>query len=410
MAIIYSYPKTAPLAADLLIVSRQPSDPDETANYSVSVSDIATLVTGLQQYTLKAGTKAGTSVPLTLDSDTGTDSTVNFTEGTNITLTQTSATEITIASSGGGATSLNGLTDVLIDGTSTYLVSIPAGLSGNPSHNTIIGNGNATALTTANSNTIVGRGNAIALSTGISNTIIGKGTGIGITSSGSNILIGNAAGPLFNAGGSNIIIGNSSMTRPETYDQNVAIGHNTLFLAGIGGTECEYNTAVGIGAGGTTYRSGSNNTILGYDADTSAASVSNEFTLGNSSVSVLRCAVTSITSLSDARDKTDIKDLSYGVDFIKSLTPREFTWNNRPEVRVVRDENGNETEKEIESKNKGKKDFGFVAQEVQALDNDTLRLIYNSNPEKLEMSYGKLVPILVQAVKELTSRLEALEN
>jgi hypothetical protein len=409
MAIIYSYPKTAPLAADLLIVSRQPSDPDETANYSVSVSDIATLVTGLQQYTLKAGTKAGTSVPLTLDSDTGTDSTVNFTEGTNITLTQTSATEITIASSG-GATSLNGLTDVLIDGTSTYLVSIPAGLSGNPSHNTIIGNGNATALTTAGSNTIVGRGNAISLSTGISNIVIGGSSGTGITSSSSNILIGNAAGPLFNAGGGNIIIGNSSMTRPETYSSNVAIGGNTLFLAGLGGTTCEQNTAIGVGAGGTTYRSGSNNTILGYDADTSAASVSNEFTLGNSSVSVLRCAVTSITSLSDARDKTDIKDLSYGVDFIKSLTPREFTWNNRPEIRVVRDENGNETEKEIESKNKGKKDFGFVAQEVQALDNDTLRLIYNSNPEKLEMSYGKLVPILVQAVKELTARLEALEN
>ena len=393
MAIIYSYPKTAPLAGDLLIVSRQPSDPDETANYSVSVSDIATLVTGLQQYTLKAGTKAGTSVPLTLDSDTGTDSTVNFTEGTNITLTQTSATEITIAASAGGATSLNGLTDALIDGTSTYLVSIPAGLSGNPGSNTIIGNGNATALTT-----------------GGSNIIIGKGNGTGITTNNGNILIGNAAGPLFNAGSSNIIIGGAAMTRPETYNSNIAIGSNTLFLAGLGGTTCEENTAIGVGAGGTTYRSGSNNTILGYDADTSAASVDNEFTLGNSSVATLRCAVTSITSLSDARDKTDIKDLSYGVDFIKSLTPREFTWNNRPEVRVVRDEEGNETEKEIESKNKGKKDFGFVAQEVQALDNDTLRLIYNSNPEKLEMSYGKLVPILVQAVKELTARLEALEN
>ena len=392
MAIIYSYPKTAPLAADLLIVSRQPSDPDETANYSVSVSDIATLVTGLQQYTLKAGTKAGTSVPLTLDSDTGTDSTVNFTEGSNITLTQTSATEITIASSG-GATSLNGLTDALIDGTSTYLVSIPASLSGNPGANTIIGNGNATALTTAGSN-----------------IIIGKECGTGITTNGGNILIGNAAGPVFNAGTSNIIIGSAAMTRPETYNSNIAIGSNTLFLAGLGGTTCEENTAIGIGAGGTTYRSGSNNTILGYDADTSAASVDNEFTLGNSSVATLRCAVTSITSLSDARDKTDIKDLSYGVDFIKSLTPREFTWNNRPEVRIVRDEDGNETEKEIQSKNKGKKDFGFVAQEVQALDNDTLRLIYNSNPEKLEMSYGKLVPILVQAVKELTARLEALEN
>jgi len=44
MAIIYSYPKTAPLAADLLIVSRQPSDPDETANYSVSVSSVADYV------------------------------------------------------------------------------------------------------------------------------------------------------------------------------------------------------------------------------------------------------------------------------------------------------------------------------------------------------------------------------
>ena len=230
MAIIYSYPKTAPLAADLLIVSRQPSDPDETANYSVSVSDIATLVTGLQQYTLKAGTKAGTSVPLTLDSDTGTDSTVNFTEGSNITLTQTSATEITIAASAGGATSLNGLTDALIDGTSTYLVSIPAGLSGNPGSNTILGNGNATALTTANSN-----------------TIIGTGTGTGITTNGSNILIGSAAGPLFNAGTSNIIIGNAAMTRPETYNSNIAIGSNTLFLAGFGGTTCEQNTAVGVG-------------------------------------------------------------------------------------------------------------------------------------------------------------------
>ncbi len=135
MPIIYSYPKTAPLADDLLIVSRQPSDPDETANYSVSISDIATLVEGLQKYTLKAGTKVGTSVPLTLDSDTGTDSTVNLTEGANITLTQTSATEITIASSGGisgsgsngqvvfwdGTSSINGNNNLFWDNANNYL-------------------------------------------------------------------------------------------------------------------------------------------------------------------------------------------------------------------------------------------------------------------------------------------------
>lgn len=377
MAIIYSYPKTAPLAADLLIVSRQPSDPDETANYSVSVSDIATLVTGLQQYTLKAGTKAGTSVPLTLDSDTGTDSTVNFTEGTNITLTQTSATEITIAASAGGATSLNGLTDVLIDGTSSYLVEVPSGLSGNPAGNTTFGDTAALSLTSGSNNTIIGE--QAGKLNGSQRTFVGQEAGKNAT------------------GQSNCAFGNSAL-RNSTGQGNVAFGS----FAGDSITSGISNTSVGTNAGSFTLTTGSNNIMLGNGSLPTASGVSNEITLGNSSISVLRCAVTSITSLSDARDKTEVKDLSYGIDFIKSLTPREFTWDNRSE----KDVNGND----FYSENKGKKDFGFIAQEVQALDNDTLRLVYSSNPEKLEMSYGKLVPILVQAIKELTSRLEALEN
>jgi len=56
---------------------------------------------GGDTYTLSAGTKSGTSVPLNLDAAAGVDSTVNLTEGTGITLTQTSATEITIDSAGG---------------------------------------------------------------------------------------------------------------------------------------------------------------------------------------------------------------------------------------------------------------------------------------------------------------------
>ncbi len=52
-------------------------------------------------YTLGAGAKAGSSVPINLDAATGSDSVVNLTEGTGITLTQTSATEITIDGSAG---------------------------------------------------------------------------------------------------------------------------------------------------------------------------------------------------------------------------------------------------------------------------------------------------------------------
>jgi choline dehydrogenase-like flavoprotein len=52
-------------------------------------------------YTLQAGAKAGSSVPLELDASAGSDSSVSLTEGTGITLTQTSASEITIASAAG---------------------------------------------------------------------------------------------------------------------------------------------------------------------------------------------------------------------------------------------------------------------------------------------------------------------
>ena len=52
-------------------------------------------------YSINAGTKVGSSVPINLDAATGTDSVVNLTEGTGISLTQTSATEITIDNTAG---------------------------------------------------------------------------------------------------------------------------------------------------------------------------------------------------------------------------------------------------------------------------------------------------------------------
>jgi hypothetical protein len=38
-----------------------------------------------------------------------------------------------------------------------------------------------------------------------------------------------------------------------------------------------------------------------------------------------------------------------------------------------------------------------------------LKLVYESNPEKLEASYGKLLPILVKAIQELAAEVEALK-
>ena len=63
--------------------------------------DWVTLPAG-DTYTLQAGVKSGTSVPLQLDAAAGSDSAINLTEGTGITLTQNSATQITIDAAGGG--------------------------------------------------------------------------------------------------------------------------------------------------------------------------------------------------------------------------------------------------------------------------------------------------------------------
>ena len=69
----------------------------------VSDSELSFAASG-DSYTLQAGTKTGSSVPLQLDAALGTDSSVSLTEGAGITLTQNSATEITVAATATGTT------------------------------------------------------------------------------------------------------------------------------------------------------------------------------------------------------------------------------------------------------------------------------------------------------------------
>jgi len=246
--------------------------------------------------------------------------------------------------------------------------------SGSPS-NLFIGipTQNAASMT-ANQNTMVGSGNYNT--TGNGNTVLGCFTAESLTTGNNNVAIGNVA--LFNTttGFRNISIGSSSMQSATSGNQNTCIGNQAA----------------------TTLTTGSRNTCIGNGAQPSSPTVSNEITLGDSLIGTLRCAVTSITSLSDARDKEDIKDLSTGLDFVKSLRPVEFTWKDR-------DENGKQ----------GIADFGFIAQDLKKSQEDAkkaevLKLVYDENPEKLEASYGKLIPILVKAIQELTAKVEQLEK
>ena len=286
--------------------------------------------------------------------------------------------------------------------------------AGSGEDNAAVGSNTLTVASAGSFNAVVGN-LSLQNCTGSNNSTLGYKAGQAVTSGSNNVAIGFQAMDANTDGIDNVAIGYNALGAATSDNRCTAIGVNALLLQNQ--TFGPENTAVGyaaddanvtgfqrtcIGAGTGGGATGNNITNLGYAANPSSSSVSNEITLGNSSVSALRCAVTTITSVSDERDKSEIKDLGYGLAFIDALQPREFVWDNRVET--------NKDGEEFYSANKGKKDFGFIAQEVKKLDNDTLRLVYDENPEKLELSYGKLVPILVQAVKELKAEIELLKS
>ena len=119
-----------------------------------------------------------------------------------------------------------------------------------------------------------------------------------------NIIIGdNRAGRLLTSGSHNIGMGQYSLHYMETGTGNIAIGYACLdYAQGTGnvaigynsGTEVHgtgssgsYNTLYGYGAG-SSLSSGSNCIIIGKDAQASSNSVSDEITLGNSSITKFR--------------------------------------------------------------------------------------------------------------------------
>jgi hypothetical protein len=228
---------------------------------------------------------------------------------------------------------------------------------------------------------------------GNNNTYFGWQAGVSLTLAGaSNVFFGNQSGANVTGGTNNVLLGASAGPNISTGSSNVMIG------AGAGGATTGSNNVFIGNVTGQTTTTGVNNILLGYQTFAASATASDSITLGNADHNILRCAVTSITSLSDVRDKKEIEELPVGLEFVKGLKPVKFVWDDR-----------NEEGKHDVS------DFGFIAQDLKASQEEvemaeTLKLVYEENPEKLEASYGKLIPILVKAIQDLNAKVELLEN
>ena len=267
--------------------------------------------------------------------------------------------------------------------------------------NTAVGYNALSATVTNLNNTAVGDG-ALAFTKGDSNTAVGRVALYSNTTGTVNTAVGFAAMQLNTVGIQNTAVGSYALNANTIGNYNTSIGDTTLY----GTTTGVQNTAVGQGAG-LSNTTGSNNTMLGYNAQAATATVSNTITLGNSSIATLRCQVTSITALSDARDKKDIVDLPVGLDLVNKLRPVKFTWNMRP----GKDTEGND----IPGGKVDILDSGFIAQDLMAAEDDAevadfLQLTYRDNPDMLEASAGRLIPVLVKAIQELSAEVEALKK
>jgi len=257
--------------------------------------------------------------------------------------------------------------------------------------NTAVGESALKNNETGGYSTAIGAGALSLNTTGDSNTATGyyalrdNTTGNSNTATGSYALTANTTGKY------NTATGYYALKASTTSDNNTAIGYYALQASTTGAG----NTAIGTYAG-LAITTGSNDTVIGYNAAASSATASNEITLGNSSIATLRCQVTTITSLSDARDKANVQPLDAGLEFVNALKPVRFTWAMRDGGKV------------------GEADTGFIAQDLQAVQVDTGMpipgLVYAENPEKLEAGYGKLLPVLVKAIQDLSAQVADLQQ
>ena len=143
----------------------------------------------------------------------------------------------------------------------------------------------------------------------------------------------------------------------------------------------------GADAPSTTYAN-----QLWYETDTNQLKMRNEaddawitlLELDQTNDRVEKIEAVDFNALSDANLKRNVCTLENALDLVGALRGVRFNWahNNKPSV-------------------------GLIAQEVQQI---IPSLVHQTEANLLSVSYQNIVAVLIEAVKELTAKVTALEN
>jgi hypothetical protein len=266
--------------------------------------------------------------------------------------------------------------------------------------------------TTGNQNSAVGQAALQSNTTGAGNSAVGVNALLNNTTGTSNSAVGLSALQSNTTGNYNSAVGLSALQSNTTGSQNSAVGVNALYYnttgagnsamglnALLSNTTGTQNSAMGLnalyynttGAGNSAF--GPNNSAGTYAPVFNPNTENNRFCMGSTGVTNAYIQV-AWTVVSDARDKTNFAPVPHGLEFVNQLKPTAYQFKEDRETDVPT----------------GIVRYGFKAQDILALEGDTPVIIDTEDLDKLRFNSDSLIPVLVNAIKELTARLELLEG
>jgi len=201
-----------------------------------------------------------------------------------------------------------------------------------------------------------------------------------VTTGISNAALGDVAGDAITTGNQNVALGSSALGAVTTGSSNVGIGQNS---AGGSLTTGSNNITIGQNSGGDAMRA-------------LQASTSNNIVIGSNTHTVAYIKI-DWTVTSDERDKMNFEEVPHGLDFVNQLKPVSFVFKKSREDATPH----------------GFEKYGFKAQDILALEkaNGGKNIIINDeNDEALKVTNSHMTPVLVNAIQELTKRIEELEK
>jgi len=164
-------------------------------------------------------------------------------------------------------------------------------------------------------------------------------------------------------------------------------GNNTAYLYGTGSDfvigNATANKNIIFFTGGTA----TSNERMRLGATGLTPGTDNSYTLGSSTRRWSQVwSANGVIQTSDARLKTNIHDLPYGLNDLMKLRPVAYNWKAQPEMAKV----------------------GLIAQEVQKV----IPEVITGDPatDTLGMNYAELVPVLINAIKDLKQQVDELRK